>query len=182
MSELTKLVKMPAPSTVNSLCSPCPTSFLERKYGRPRKIITSFCTKPTESFWVSRMVTEDVGPFKVYGHRLAVRQLRLAMTELKQVNPKLYNALGHVGMCCVRWVRGSTKVLSNHSWGLAIDFTIEGILDVRGDDKVQKGLLDLYHVMKKYGFYWGVEFGTEDGMHFELGAELVMQAIRSGEF
>ncbi|NPT47993.1 hypothetical protein GNZ12_43250 [Paraburkholderia sp. 1N] len=38
--------------------------------------------------------------------------------------------------------RGSTSTTknSNHSWGTAVDLTIAGVLDTRGDNKVQVGL------------------------------------------
>lgn len=180
--KLTDLVPMPPPDAVNGGKTPCPTSFLERKYGRPRSSFDQTCRTPTVAFWKARMVTEDVGPFKVTGHRLAVRQLRLALSELYWHDREVYDALGHVGMLCCRYVRGSKRTISNHSFGLAIDFTLNGILDPRGDDKVQSGLFRLYGILKKYGFYWGVEFGTEDAMHFEICGEMVMQWIREGVF
>lgn len=180
--KLTDLVPMPAPTSANGGKSPCPTSFLERKYGRPRSSFDQTCRMPTVAFWKSRMVTENVGPFKVTGHRLAVKHLREGLAELKTADREVYDALGHVGMLCCRYVRGSKRTISNHSFGLAIDFTLNGILDSRGDDKVQSGLFRLYGILKKHGFYWGVEFGTEDAMHFELCGEVVMDAIRRGEF
>lgn len=182
MPHLTDLVPMPHPESVNGFKSPCPTSFLLRKYGHPRANYGTDCRPPTSEFWKARIITKNVGPFKVTGHRLAVAQLELAMTELKSEKPVLYKALGTAGMLCCRFVRGSNSVISNHSLGLAIDFTIEGVLDTRGDDKVQIGLLDLYAVMKRHGFYWGVEFGTEDGMHFEICSEMVMDWVRKGIF
>lgn len=179
---LTDLVPMPSPASVNGNKTPCPTSFLLRQYGHPRANYGTDCRGATAAFWKARMLTADVGPFRVTGHKLAVAKLKEAMTDLKEQFPDLYDALGTAGMLCCRYVRGSNSVISNHSLGLAIDFTVGGILDKRGDDKVQKGLLDLYSVMKRHGFYWGVEFGTEDGMHFEVCGELVMDWVRLGVF
>jgi hypothetical protein len=173
---------MPHPTTVNGDKSPCPTSFLLRKFGHPRANYGTDCRPPSATFWKTRIATENVGPFKVTGHRKAVAQLKLALTDLKSEKPHVYAALGTAGMLCCRYVRGSNSVISNHSLGLAIDFTLNGILDPRGDDKVQVGLLDLYSVMKRHGFYWGVEFGTEDAMHFEICSEMVMDWVRKGEF
>jgi hypothetical protein len=173
---------MPDPQSVNGGKTSCPTSFLLRKFGHPRANYGQDCRPPTVNAWKARIITKDVGPFKVTGHRKAVALLEVAMAQLKREKPEVYAALGTAGMLCCRYVRGSTSVISNHSLGLAIDFTVNGILDPRGDDKVQLGLLDLYSVMKHHGFYWGVEFGTEDAMHFEVCSEVVMQWVRDGSF
>jgi hypothetical protein len=128
------------------------------------------------------MVTENVGPFRVTGHRMAVAQLRAALEEVHNVFPLLYSKLSSAGMLCVRHVRGNPGVPSNHSLGLAIDFRIDGLLDPYGDGLCQKGLIDLYSVLKKYGFYWGAEFRKEDAMHFEISDELVRKWIAMGVF
>lgn len=185
--ELTELIPGPDFSSVNVGKTPCPTAYLEREYGRPRTQISENCQDATTSFWKSRMVTKDFGIFKVRGHRLLIKHLESALEELKVLHPEVYNALGHVGALCVRWVRGSKTVLSNHSFGLAIDLTLNGRLDPYGDGKVQRGLLILYSVLKNHGFYWGYSFGRnnpkrEDAMHFEICAEVVMQAINDGTF
>ncbi|UOF77583.1 D/-alanyl-D/-alanine carboxypeptidase [Caudoviricetes sp.] len=182
MSSLTELVPVPPPSAINGKASPCPTSFLIRKYGEPRLNLGDDCKPATSAFWKSRFVTEDVGPFKVTGHRLAVALLRRSLAKVKTKNLELYQALSSAGMLCVRRVRGSKSLLSNHGLGLAIDFKLNGVLDPRGDDKVQRGLLELYAILKGDGWYWGAEFGIEDAMHFEVSAEVVMSWVRSGEF
>jgi hypothetical protein len=41
-------------------------------------------------------------------------------------------------------------------------------------------LLDLYGVMKGFGWFWGAEFRIEDGMHFEVGGEVIRQWINQG--
>lgn len=184
MSSLVNLVPVPSDESINGGKTSCPTSFLIRKYGMPIKPegLSQKCQMPTSKFWKSRMVTADIGPFRVTGHKLAVAQLTKAMSALAARHPEVYNTLGTAGMLCVRYVRGSKTLLSNHSLGLAIDFTLEGHLDKRGDNMVQEGLLLLYAVMKEFGFYWGAEFRTEDAMHFELCAEFVMDAVRNGTF
>jgi hypothetical protein len=184
MSQLLTRVPAPDPKTINTGVSPCPTSLILRKYGYPVSYssIGTKCASPNVPSWEHRMVTKSVGPFKVTGHRLVVEALTAALAELHEVDKELYDALGTAGMLCVRWVRGRPGVLSNHGLGCAIDFTILGHLDVRGDGFIQAGLLRLYAVLKKYGFYWGVEFGIEDAMHFEMGGETVLEWIREGIF
>ena len=66
--------------------------------------------------------------------------------------------------------------------GTAIDFTLDGQLDAPGDDQVQRGLLDLYSILKRFGWFWGAEFGREDAMHFEVGSRIVRDWINRGVF
>ena len=73
-------------------------------------------------------------------------------------------------MLCCRLMRGSANAISNHSWGTAIDLTLDGVLDQRGDDKVQFGLTLIAPIFNRHGWYWGAGFPTEDGMHFEGSA------------
>jgi len=180
---LTEEVPVPAAHLINGGMTPCPTSYLIRTYGMPRSPLPPECGKsPTNPFWARRMVTESVGPFKATGHRLAVALLRDALAAVKEKRFDIYFALGSAGMLCVRHVRGHAGVPSNHSLGLAIDFTLGGKLDDYGDGMTQKGLLDLYGILKGFGFYWGAEFGKEDAMHFEVCGEQVMAWIREGKF
>lgn len=182
MNQLTQLVKAPPSFSINRGMRPCPTLWLVRRYGMPRhhKQIDDQCRQPTSEFWAERMVAEDVGPFRVSGHRAAVELLRKSLDEVQNVDPVLYRELGSMGMLCVRWVRGHEGVLSNHSLGMAIDFTVAGVLDPYGDGLCQKGLIDLYRVMKQFGWYWGAGFRKEDSMHFEVSAKVVGDWIKRG--
>lgn len=184
MSDITKLVPVPPKDSINGNVHSCPTSELLRRYGYPRSWATigSKCAQPTTPFWTQRMITADVGPFKVTGHRMAVDLLQETMLALEAKHPEVYAVIGTAGMLCVRWVRGTNSVLSNHGLGLAIDFTLEGKLDVRGDNMVQAGLLDVYSVFKNFGWFWGAEYRVEDSHHFEVGAETVRKWILSGKF
>jgi hypothetical protein len=83
-------------------------------------------------------------------------------------------------MECARLVRGSQHSISNHSWGTAIDLTLNGILDRRGDDRVQQGLVDIAPIFNQHGWFWGAGFGTEDAMHFEIGDELIRRWSADG--
>lgn len=184
MSKYTKLVPVPSKDSMNTGLSSCPTSYIERNFGAPvpRKNVTSKCQSPTVAAWKRVIKTRDVGPFQATGHVRFLEVLAKAFATLENANPDLYARIGNLGCLCVRWVRGKPGIYSNHSWGLAIDLTIDGILDERGDDKVQAGLLEVYAAFKKHKLFWGAEFQTEDGMHFEASSELVMEWIRSGTF
>lgn len=184
MRKLTDLVPLPAPTSINTGIEPCPTPLIIRRFGQPVRELTNECAEigTLGEWWSERMVTADVGPFRATGHRLGIDLLTLSLAEVEAKKPTLYAALGSAGMLCVRHVRGNPAIASNHSFGLAIDFTIGGQLDAPGDDQVQRGLLDLYSILKRFGWFWGAEFGREDAMHFEVGSRVVRDWIKRGVF
>lgn len=173
MSVFTELVACPRPSEINTGLTPCPTNELVRLHGMPRKTLSEVCRIVQSPYWSAQMETRSVGPFPVTGHRLFLAVLEQLHREIERVNPWLYAALGTAGVLCVRHVRGVPGVLSNHGLGMAIDYTLNGVLDVRGDGRVQRGLLEVYKVAKRFKLFWGAEFRTEDAMHFEASRELV---------
>ena len=120
-----------------------------------------------------RMVTASVGPFNVTGLSPAVANLGSVMANIKLAQPAVYQALGSAGMLCCRFQRGSTSAISNHSWGTAIDLTLNGVLDRRGDNNVQYGLTLIAPIFNRFGWYWGAKFGIEDSMHFEPSRNLM---------
>lgn len=186
MSNFTTLIPVPPAASINTGHSPCPTAYLVRQYGAPRKYLSDKCQAVTSAFWKGRMITASVGPFSLTGHRLAVEHMRKSLAKVKARNPELYAALKTAGMLCCREVRGST-VLSNHGLGMAVDFEFldpdgRAVLGARGDNKVLTGELELYKILKEDGWYWMAEARVEDGMHFEPCGELVMQWIRAGTF
>jgi hypothetical protein len=69
-------------------------------------------------------VTTDVGPFRVTGLRPAVESLAAIFLKVRRLRPRLRTA----GMMCCRNVRGSSRSISNHAWGTAIDMKIDGEL------------------------------------------------------
>jgi hypothetical protein len=179
----------PDAEAMNPGLSAAKASTLERLLGRPREDVSTDCQWPTNPALRRRMVTESVGPFRVTGFAPAVASLRAVMDEVKVALPDLYPLLGSMGMLCCRYIRGSTTKLSNHSWGTAIDLTIAGKLDRRGDGRVQAGLVALAPIFNEAGWYWGAEFGArtrsarwEDAMHFEVAEETLRRWEREGVF
>jgi hypothetical protein len=128
------------------------------------------------------MVTETVGPLRVTGLRPAIESLRTVVADIEREHPDVHAALGTAGMHCARFVRNSTTTISNHSWGTAIDLTLQGVLDQRGDDKVQVGLARIAPLFNRHGWFWGADFGTEDAMHFEISDETIRAWHASGLF
>lgn len=151
-----------------------------RVFGHPSKEMTKDGTPVTNRKLLAKLVTEDVGPFRVTGHRQAVASLRRVLQNVQRADPEMYESLGSAGMLNARLVRGSRNRWSNHSWGFAIDLTIDGVLDVRGDNKVQAGLMTIYKFFYREGWFWGAEFNTEDAMHFEVAEETFLRWEREG--
>jgi hypothetical protein len=119
------------------------------------------------------MVTRSVGPFQVTGLDSAVTSLSTIMTTISFDQRLVYRVLRTAGMHCARYVRGSTTNISNHSWGTAIDLTIDGFLDARGDEQIPLGLHLIAGIFNANGWFWGAGFTTEDAHHFEAGSALV---------
>lgn len=133
------------------------------------------CQDPTNPKIARNIVLDSVGPFRVRGLLPAVLSLKAVMVDIQREQPVVYKALGTQGMLCCRLVRGSATAISNHSWGTAIDLTLEGILDTYGDGRVQVGLTQIAPIFNRHGWYWGAAFRKEDGMHFEGSKTLVEQ-------
>jgi len=133
------------------------------------------CQDPTNPKIAANIRLDSVGPFRVRGLRPAVDSLKAVMADIKAEQPTVYAELGTQGMLCCRNSRGSTTAISNHSWGTAVDLTLEGILDTYGDGRVQVGLTLIAPIFNRHGWYWGAAFRKEDGMHFEAGKALVEQ-------
>lgn len=167
------------PYDVNRGLTGCTSGWMKTMLGVPSTKPAPDCGPLTNKKLAARMVTDSVGPFKVTGFDLAVRSLKEVMAEIAKKYPDM--KLTSAGMLCCRLVRG-TKVgsISNHSWGTAIDLKIDGVLDDRGDGKVQAGLKLIAPIFNKHGWYWGAHFSTEDGMHFEISVEKLNQWKAAG--
>ncbi|PTT91571.1 peptidoglycan-binding protein [Pelomonas sp. HMWF004] len=174
-ASLTRLVPAPLKSAINGGLKAVSNDFMTQALGAPRDSYAVDC-QPLTNVRLKRNITSaSVGPFRVTGLAPAVKSLNEVMSEIQRMRPEVYKALGTAGMLCCRYVRGSTSSISNHSWGTAVDLTLNGVLDRRGDGKVQYGLTLIAPIFNRFGWYWGATFKTEDAMHFEAGQELVTQ-------
>ena len=148
--------------------------------GNPRSQYDDVCREVTNPKLKALMVLSHVGPFRVQGLRPAVESLKPIFEEVRVLHPDVHDSLGSAGMLCARLVRGSRQSISNHSWGTAIDVTLDGVLDTRGDNRVQEGLSRIAPIFNTHGWFWGAGFRTEDAMHFEAGDDLVRRWHGSG--
>jgi hypothetical protein len=172
---------VPVPNGVNQGLSGTRNAFMLSLLGNPRPNYAADCRPVANSSLKARIVSGvNIGPFKVTGFDLAVESLKKVMIDIKAEHPNVFAALGTAGMLCCRLVRGSTSAISNHSWGTAIDLKIGGVLDVRGNNRVQFGLTLVAPIFNRHKWYWGATFPTEDGMHFEISQQLLKQWHNEG--
>ena len=141
--------------------------------GAPRENYSENEQPITNPALKQRIVTSNVGPLHVTGLDSAIASFQSVMAVVQQQQRLVYSVLKSDGMLVVRYVRGSTTHVSNHSWGTAVDLKIGKQADVRGDNQVLFGLLLIAPIFNAQGWYWGAGFPTEDGMHFEAGQALV---------
>ena len=172
---LIRMLPKPDPASINVGLSGVSNAMMLELFGNPRETYSQEDQPITNEKLKRHVVIESVGPFRVYGLEPAVASLRSVMGDIQKEQAAVYPHITSAGMLVCRYQRGSTKAISNHSWGCAIDFKIRGHLDVRGDDKVQNGLMLIAPIFNRHGWYWGAGFRIEDGMHFEGGKDLVRE-------
>lgn len=99
-------------------------------------------------------------------HREMVPQLYAALQEI--IDEGLYDHLRpeQFGGCWVprHILWNPSRGLSMHSWGLAIDFNVQD--NWYGDEPQMDPRI--VQIFKKWGFEWGGDWSTPDGMHFEV--------------
>ena len=174
MSNLTDLV--PIPANINRGLNGTSNRVMLSLLGSPRNSFSRDCQGPTNSPFKDRVgFGKDVGPFRVSGFDLAVQSLKEVMNDVKSEQAAVFDALGTAGMMCCRFVRGSSSSISNHSWGSAVDLNLDGRLDLRGNNKAQKGLTLIAPIFHRHGWFWGAGFPTEDSMHFEVSRQKMME-------
>lgn len=118
---------------------------------------------PDPSWVAANIRTEEVPLLgKVTCHKLMLRQLRAALTEVvdRGLADKVYQT---AGCYYPRFIAG-THSLSNHAFGMAID--INSAENGRGT----VGQMDrtVVQIFKEWGFGWGGDWNWTDPMHFEL--------------
>lgn len=105
----------------------------------------------------------------MYWHKSTVHQL-VGFFEAIHKEGLHKQIISYAGSYHPRFIRGSRKTLSNHSWGTAFDINAPQNWLNREPARIgQKGcLLELVPIANEFGFYWGGHFTRKDGMHFEI--------------
>lgn len=127
-----------------------------------------------DPIWVRSNIAAGAVPVlgSVTCHRVMFAQLRGALAEIEARGLDRFIRPGDYGGCFVpRFIdRDSSKPLSMHAFGLALDVNVStNSLGTRGD-------LDprIVEIFAKWGFEWGGAWSRPDPMHFEL-ARLLSQ-------
>lgn len=179
---LTDLI--PIPSNINPNLNAARQVTMKALLGLPRGTFARECRPVTDLRLRDLMRTANIGPLRVTGLAPAVESLTKVVADIQQEQPDVFAILGTAGMLCARLVRGSASSISNHSWGTAIDLTLNGILDERGDDArtTQRGLALIAPIFNRHAWYWGAGFPVEDSMHFELSDQKIRELHAAGAF
>jgi hypothetical protein len=109
------------------------------------------------------------GSDKVRFHKKGAQQLVKLWSDWEKAG-LMPLVLTWAGSFVPRFVRGSRKNLSNHSFGSAFDINVAwNLLGVMPALVGQKGSVrELVPLANDNGFYWGGHFTRLDGMHFEI--------------
>jgi hypothetical protein len=173
---------IPIPDGINPGLNGARQITMKALLGNPRGSFGRDCQPVTNPVLRKMIRTEDIGPFRVTGLGPAIDTLKQVLVEVREEEPEVFAALGSSGMLCARLVRGSASSISNHSYGTAIDLNLNGMLDQRGNRKVQVGLARIAPIFNRHKMYWGAGFPTEDAMHFELSDQKIRELHAAGVF
>lgn len=166
---LNKGLKVPTPS------------FMISRFGPPREDLSDQCQSMTNPRLAALLQDASVGPVQVKMLKPAIDSLQTIFDNIKRADPELYARINTAGSLCVRFIRGSTTNVSNHSFGTAVDLNIDGVLDTLGDGRTQLGLTIMSDFFNAEGWVWGAAYGREDSMHFEVSEEKVDEWIAAGK-
>ncbi len=149
--------------------------------GQPRAQYDTTCQSVTNPNLRALLETRQIGPIRVTMIKPALDSLERIMGRLQESEPDIYAAVGTAGALCVRLIRGSRSSISNHSWGTAVDITLDNDLDDFADGSTQFGLLLIAELFNEEGWYWGATYSREDSMHFEVGVETLRRWADAGQ-
>ncbi len=159
-----------------------PTSgWLVSTFGLPAEDLGDNCATMTNPRLAKLLQEAQVGPVRVRMLKPAIESLEIILNKIKLADPDLYARINTSGSLCVRLVRGSAASVSSHSFGLAVDLNIDGVLDTLGDGRTQLGLTILEDFFNADGWVWGAAYGREDSMHFEVSKETIEKWIAEGK-
>lgn len=156
-------------------------SFLNETFGPPRDDLTDQCQDITNPRLAGLVHEQQVGPVMVKMVQPALDSLGVVLGNVQRADPDLYARINTAGSLCVRLIRGSTSAVSTHSFGLAVDLNIDGVVDTLGDGRTQLGLTILSDFFNAEGWVWGAAYGREDSMHFEVSEEKIKEWIAAGK-
>lgn len=126
--------------------------------------------------WAAANITRrtyDSIPIRASCHNVVIPALQGALTEVASAGLAgaidVVNANTYGGCFYPRFnrVTGNLGFLSRHSWGQAFDTNTT----TNPQGGVPQMNCDVVRIFRKWGFAWGGNFNTPDGMHFEYVGE-----------
>jgi len=160
-----------------------------RTLGNPVGRLTTDCQDVRAASTVVQALieTRNFGNFNATGIKPALDSLSRILDKAKEKDPDLFNAIGTAGMLCVRLRRPTSgapsNLPSNHSWGIAIDITINRVADITPDGFLQRGIAELIPLFNAERWFSGAGFkGAEDDTHFEVADETIEEWEVQGLF
>lgn len=169
-----------AKARFNQGLSQASSRFMIERLGHPRDSYSQTCGSVTDPKLRAALVTKKFGNFRVTLLKPALASFETVMKRIEAEAPDLYEKLGTAGGLCPRLIRGSTRAVSNHSWGSAVDLKIDNVLDPFADGETHAGLVLIATIFNEEGWYWGGGYRREDSMHFEVSRELVEAWLAEG--
>lgn len=102
-------------------------------------------------------------------HKLAAPQFLGVMSAIREAG-FLGDLITYDGGFTARFVRGSTRTLSNHCYGTAMDFNAQwNPLNKEPAWFGERGCLRRWiPILHQFGIFWGGHFARRDGMHVEI--------------
>jgi hypothetical protein len=147
--------------------------------GNPRGSYAPASQEPTNPEILCLLESADFGLFRARGLRPAVEALHRVLRDIALERPDIFPRIGCAGMLGCRLARGSDSAISSHSWGIAIDLTLDGRTEGEG---VPEGLRAIQPIFNRHGFYWGAAFPVAEPMHFEASEQLIRKWAAEGRF
>ncbi|MEM6307646.1 MAG: peptidoglycan-binding protein, partial [Pseudomonadota bacterium] len=177
------LEEVPVPSGFNTGLRSVNNSLMISVFGMPRGNFSQHCKEPTNIDFRNQCEFGSSIPQlgKIWwGFKPALESLHDVMADISRRAPAVYDLMGHAGMGCARYIRGSSSTISNHSWAQAIDITLGGGVDPYNNNKITRGMIEIIPIFNDHKWYSGCYFSREDSMHLEVSRDLLEQWISSG--
>lgn len=172
-------VPIPPKQDMNPNLTPAREDTMLARFGAPGPL-TLECADPVPAFEAQLVRRVVLAPHvRVSGLRLAVASLQQVFGEIEEESPATFAEIMTAGLLCIRARRHNPSRYSNHSWGTAIDLFFGAGPVPQGVALTQRGLVDVFPVFNRHGWYWGAEFSGDsvDSMHFEWSDESIRRSV-----
>jgi hypothetical protein len=185
MSKFSQLVPLSSITPFNVGLSSASEATMISVLGRPKMPLTTddqpnYASDIVKNLEATARITNKI---RVTGIKPTIESLRKVLQKVKDEQPDLLNALSSAGMLVVRLRRPTSgrpsSKISNHSWGTAIDFSIDGQKPAGDTGQViPRGIAMLVPFFNAEGWYSGIAF--HDDMHFEVSEEKIRAWTNDG--